>query len=482
MIDILVVGAGPTGLLMAAEAARFGMSCRIVDLLAVPLKYSRALAIQPRTLELFDHLGIVDRFLARGLKVRGVNPCTSQHRLAHFSFKKIDSDYPFVLSLEQNETEKILTEYLFSFGIEIEREVELVDLKQDRDRIFASLRHLRTGKEEKMEASYAVGCDGAHSFVRKQIGFPFMGTAFPSIFSLADVRLDWNRPQDELFLFLNSQGILGVIPMPGKKRFRLVFQLPRCQKCTEEQILEAPTLEEIQKRVEETIGKDATVSDPLWMANFHIHSRLVESYRKGRVFLAGDAAHIHSPAGGQGMNSGLQDAFNLGWKLASGQEDLIATYSLERHLWGQKLVRATRLGTRLATLRNPAAVCMRNWAIHTFAPHFERKILRAMGQISIHYSKSCIVKESGGLSGGPKAGTRAPNAPVGNSNLYALFRKTNDWHLLLFGNSSLFQKKGIRVHSIQDERAKAIYGVKDRGFYLIRPDQYIADRGKDYLF
>ena len=485
MIDVLIVGAGPTGLLMAAEAARYKMKCRIVDKLAVPEKQSRALAIQPRTLELFNHLGIAEEFLAKGLKIIAANPISGKKRLARISFETLPSDYPFILSLEQSETERILTKYLSTFGILVERETELISLAQDSDRISASLLDLKSGKENRIEAKWAVGCDGAHSQVRKSIGVPFSGKPFPSLFSLADVQLDWNFPRDELFLFLDSAGLLGAIPMPGERRYRLVFQSKKRLEIENEELLqtrEGPTLREVQELVRKRVGDEVKVSNPVWLADFHINSRLVENYRKGRIFLAGDAAHIHSPAGGQGMNSGLQDVFNLAWKLADGREKLLDTYNLERRSWGKSLVRTTRRITNIATLHNSAAVFLRNWAIRHFAAKIERRLACAVAQIAIRYPKSLIACEKGFFTDGPKAGTRAPDAPAasaGKRSLYSLFRQTTGFHLLLFGDFPSFEYSGLAIHRIDDERAKSIYGVKDKAAYLIRPDQTIALRCLD---
>ncbi len=463
MIDVLVIGAGPTGLLMAAEAARFGLSCRIIEKNSAPLDKSRALAIQPRTLEIFDHLGIIDRFLVKGLKIHAANPFSSQKRLAHLPFDSLESPYPFILSLEQTETEKILTDYLTSFGVKIEGESEFVDLSQDEEFATVSVR----GKEN-IKAKWVVGCDGAHSLTRKLLDFKFEGDAFPTAFSLADVELAWKYPHDEFFAFLNPEGILGVIPMPGKNRFRLVFQLDR--------VLEGdPNLKDVQEKVNKSVGPGVVVSNPLWTANFHINSRLVSSYRKGRVFLAGDAAHIHSPVGGQGMNSGLQDAYNLGWKLALGREGVLDTYSSERRAWGHSLVKATKLFTRVGTLRNPFLVFLRNLWIRFAIPKLGGRLARAIAQISIRYPKSSIVHESGTFSKGPKAGTRAPNAPVGNTDLYSIMRKTTLPHILFFGAKSVEIEGTVSVE-IQDERAFKIYGVVKPSVYLIRPDQYIGYR------
>lgn len=477
MLDVLVIGAGPTGLLMAAECARFKMQCRIVDKSTGPALQSRALAIQPRTLELFDHLGIVDEFLAKGLKVRAANPFSGKERLARISFETLQSDYPFILSLEQSETERILIGYLSRLGVSVERETELMDIRQTSDKVVALLRDNRSGKEETVEAKWAVGCDGAHSAVRKAVGIPFAGKPFHNLFSLADVQIDWNFPHEEVFLFLNRGGLLGAIPMPGLNRYRLVYQSGRDPDFSLSG--SAPTFQEVQSKVWETVGGEVTVSHPLWLADFHINSRLVKNYRKGRIFLAGDAAHIHSPAGGQGMNSGLQDAFNLAWKLADGRENILETYNLERRSWGKDLVLATRWATKLVTLRNPIAIALRNWAIAHLVPKFQPLLIRALSQTAIRYPKSIIASEKGHFAKGPKAGTRAPNAPVGHTDIYSLLRKTTGWHLLLFGEFGPVDFPGLAVHSIHDEKAKEIYGVEDRAAYLIRPDQTIAFRCLD---
>jgi 2-polyprenyl-6-methoxyphenol hydroxylase-like FAD-dependent oxidoreductase len=470
MIDVLVVGAGPTGLMMAAELARFGLSCRIIEQNPTPSEKSRALAIQPRTLEIFDHLGIIDRFLEKGTKVLGARSFFGSEPLAHISLQHLDSPYPFILSLEQSITEQILEDYLSSFGIQVEREVELIDLQEEESFIKATVCNHRSNQREEIQGKWVVGCDGAHSITRKLLQFPFEGKAFPTIFSLADVEIDWQRSHDELCTFLDPNGVLAMIPMPGKNRYRLVFQLA----AGNEEI--PPTLSQIQQKVSATAGSNVRVFNPLWIANFHIHNRLVAHYQKGRIFLAGDAAHIHSPVGGQGMNSGLQDAFNLGWKLASNNQKIMATYSLERHFWGRSLVKATWRFTKLATLRNRFGIGLRNWILRKLVPHLQDLLARAIGQLSIRYPKNLLVQKSGFFCSGVKEGTRAPNVPVGQSDLYSILRKSTLPHLLLFGYPSL-ERKGFVSLEMKDPKAWEIYGVKKPCVYLVRPDQYIGYRG-----
>ncbi len=467
-MDLLVIGAGPTGLFMAAEAARHGLSCRIIDKAPSPSLQSKALAIQPRTLEILSHLGIIDPFLSQGLKVHAANPISHFRPLARLSFEGLDSPFPFILSLEQSHTERILTDYLSSFGISIERDVEFLDLQQNAETVTATLLHQKTGQKEHVTASYLTGCDGAHSAVRKTLNIPFSGTAFPSAFSLADVEISWKYPHDELFLFLTPEGILAAIPMPGANRYRLVF--PSAQE---------PTLAQAEERVRRYADPQAHLSNSRWMAHFHIHSRLVKSYQKGRVFLAGDAAHIHSPAGGQGMNSGFQDAFNLIWKLK--YPHLLPTYTLERHAWAKNLLRTTRFATWVASWQNPLAQAPRNWGIEHLVPFCKVSLTRAIAQLSIHYPPSAIVRNSGSFNGGPPAGTRAPNTPLflhgQKTDLYTLLRRSTRYHLLCFADSlppSPIDAIPLLIRN--NTAANAIYGIQQPSTYLIRPDLYIAAR------
>ncbi len=471
MIDVLVIGAGPTGLMMAIEAIRHHLSCRIIDKALKPADQSRALAIQPRTLEIFDHIGLSSHFLNAGLKIGAGNQCFGSKKLFRLEFEKLDSPYPFMLSLEQSRTEEILVNHLNSLGAKAERGLELIDLVEKEDHTLAICQDAE-GKKSQIEAKWVVGCDGAHSLVRKTLSFSFIGKAFSSTFSLADVKIEWDYPHDELYAFLNPKGLLGAIPMPGEGRYRLVFE-----RIGEETEL---TFEEVKKILKERVARKALLSDPTWLANFHINSRLVQSYQKGRIFLAGDAAHIHSPAGGQGMNSGLQDAFNLAWKLSSNNLALINTYTLERRSWGKNLLKATKLFTELATLKNPIAIAMRNALLKWVAPLMQKKIIEAISEISIQYPKSLIALEAGSFQGGPKAGTRAPNLFLGNTDLYSAMRNTTKHHLLAFRRGakefSEFASNKMAIISVDHPEAARKYGVKSQGIYIIRPDQYIGYR------
>jgi len=513
MLDVLVVGAGPSGLLMASELARYGLKCRIIDRSALPTQESKAIVIQARTLEMFDHIGVIDSFLEKGIRLQAVTPISRGHPLAHVSFAHLPSPYPFVLSLEQRETEALLTQHLTSFGLTIEREVELTSFQETAEGIQATLRS-KSGQEELLPVKWLIGCDGAHSIVRKSLEFSFTGKAFKDVFSLADLYIDWDYPENQLFAFLDSQGFIVAFPIPGKKRYRLIFQLDRCRNQGGEKELPPPTLEETQALLQRYAGASVRLHDPVWMTNFHINSRMTSSYRKDHLFLVGDAAHIHSPVGGQGMNTGLQDAFNLAWKLAfvhqrRANDRLLDTYNLERHGFGKKLLEVTEKASHLATLRNPILLTLRNCLISTIArfSFVQNFLTRIISQTAIRYPKSLITRETG-VFGGPKVGMRAPDATLGDTSLYTLFRKSTCFHILLFTGpkpdpgvieecSHFAEEKKAQLILIRHPQlslarpqgildlngtAHRLYGASERTlFYCLRPDIYIGCKTEKLL-
>jgi len=319
--QVLVVGAGPTGLTLAAQLLARGIHVRVIDKGAGPASQSRALSIQARTLELLDTMGLADAFVGHGHRVRRLHWYASQRNLCDLDLARNGSRYGFVLDLPQSRTETLLRARVQELGGTIEQGVELARLAERGGAVDATLRDA-AGRESEVSAGYVVGCDGAHSRVRHEIGLPFEGQPYPQDWLLADVALDGAGSDGAVHAFFRPNGLpLVCIPMGGQ-RWRLVMANAG------DRGGQPPTFAEIQEQVAERAPWPIEVSDPQWLASFRCHLRSTSSYRRGRVLLAGDAAHIHSPAGGQGMNTGMMDAHNLAWKLA-----LVADGRAPRHLW-----------------------------------------------------------------------------------------------------------------------------------------------------
>jgi 2-polyprenyl-6-methoxyphenol hydroxylase-like FAD-dependent oxidoreductase len=443
-VPVLVVGAGPTGLMMASELARHGICCRIIDKAPRPSQLSKALAIHARTLEVFESIGIVDSFVAAGVKAHGGSIYANRKRIVHFLFDRLESRYNYALMLPQDETEVLLSRHLESLGVKVERSVELCAIRQDADSVTATLR-LADGGEERCRAEYLVGCDGAHSTVRHALNIGFLGAEYEENFALADIKVDSNLPDDEIVGFAGDKGIVFFFPITHG-RYRIIADVVATGS-------EDPTLEELQKIVDEQCHIEARLHDPKWTAYFKIHRRQAVAYRMGRAFLAGDAAHIHSPAGGQGMNTGLQDAYNLAWKLAATLQGRVTpavldSYAAERHAVGRQVLTTTDAMTRMMELRNPIAAHIRNRLASALSSLevFQSLARRNMSELAVNYRDSPIVAEYregvfgtfAALGGGPHAGDRAPDAdglllPDGSkARLFELLR--GDHHtLLLFG-------------------------------------------------
>jgi 2-polyprenyl-6-methoxyphenol hydroxylase-like FAD-dependent oxidoreductase len=354
--EVLVVGAGPVGLTMAAELARHGASCRIIDQLATPLPYCRAIGVTPRTLEVWDDMGIATPMIDAGLWL-GRSRSYLNHSPAQDTETDL-SDLPYgQLGIPQPETERILTAHLATFGITIERPVTLISFTQNSEAVNVELQHL-DGTTEKASFQYIIGCDGARSAVRHILDIPFEGDHYPITFMLGDVVLDTDLPRGMNLRSINApqQGppdFFVAIPLPARNRYRVSMLSPHQSPAGSApthglQTNEAPpTLEELQAVTDRLLPMKVTLSDLQWSSNFRIGMRLAAHYRKDRGFLAGDAAHIHPPTGGQGMNTGIQDAYNLAWKMALVLHDkaspkLLDTYEAERRPVGADVVARTR--------------------------------------------------------------------------------------------------------------------------------------------
>lgn len=449
-VDALVVGAGPVGLTMACELRRHGLTCRIIDKNDGPSIWSKAQVIHARTLECFQDIGVVDEVLARGRAVSNARIMTpGLQAVARVELGNIDSPYPYFMSLSQRETELLLAEHLEKHhGVRIERNVTLEGFSQDASGVHAKLGHI-DGSTEELQVPWLFGCDGAHSTVRKTLGLPFEGSTYEQRVIQADVRVDFPLAvhDDEIAVFLGPEGMLAFFPLPGEHRYRMLTFVDT----GDERPVELDTFKAL---LAERGPNGSEVSDPKWMVDFRIHCRLVARYRVGRVFLSGDAAHIHSPAGGQGMNMGIQDAYNLAWKVAlvqrgKAKDILVDSYEVERRPIAESVLRTTDASTKgftgVLTLKNPIAVGIRNHLMNFVSSLdvVKQRTGRSMSQIEIGYPKSPIVGQdqaslwSVGMGGsaehpglsdwvhfgdGPAPGARVPDLPVTEKTLFEILR------------------------------------------------------------
>lgn len=484
--EVLVVGAGPTGLTMAIELARRGVGVRIVDAAVGPSTDTRALGMQPRSLELYEKHGIVEELLSRGLRVSDFQVMSENQRIVHVRLGELDTPYPFLLMIPQNETQNVLTDHLAKLGVAVQRRVELIGLDQDGAGVTTELRHA-DGTVEKLRTPWLVGCDGAHSTVRHLLGLNFLGTAFEENFAVADLRMDWDLPHEMFFAFLNRGDFVAYFPMLHGWHRIAVAHRPG-------QVPEGDvTLDELQKAVERCGPPGAKIDEVRQAGRFRINQRRVERHSLGRVFLAGDAAHVHSVVGAQGMNTGIQDAFNLGWKLAtvvSGQAGLglLDSYPAERAPVAQRLVHGTRRITRMTLLRSPIPTAMRrNIAPLVLGRHrVWHTIARAISQTDVSYHDERAAAPEHRTAVGDRAPDVELSGPDGlrGARLYDLLDREKHT-LLAFGVdrdrlSAALAGRGcaelMDIVSVTDSAVRARYGVGGAELILVRPDGYIGFR------
>jgi 2-polyprenyl-6-methoxyphenol hydroxylase-like FAD-dependent oxidoreductase len=490
---------------MACELARHGAPFRIFEKNAEASPQSRALAIFPRTLEVFSTIGILDEVLAEGQRLGAVSLYNDTRQLARMEFEHIESPFPFAISLPQSRTERILQARLEALGGRVERQMELTGMEQNPKGVRAQYRRV-DGTGVTVEGSWLLGCDGAHSAVRHLMGMTFQGAQYEEEFLLADVKVDSDLPTDEAHLFLSKEGIFAYFPFAGG-RGRIIAADPSGTKHGAQE----PALDEIKEIVSQRCFHPMALSDAVWKAWFRISHRMVERYGNGRVYLAGDAAHIHSPAGGQGMNTGIQDAFNLGWKLALAARGLAAprlleSYETERMPVARSVVNLTDGMTRVAAAHSPAAQHLRDLLVPllTGIPFVKDAMAGRMSEVSIDYRGSAWVENHG--LGPVHAGDRAPDVALYDRAARAERRvfdllKTPGFVLLAFEGYEAAQAAETILRDLpgkvyrvtrpgqemapgmledRDCRARTAYGVGEEGLLvLIRPDGYVGYRGEN---
>lgn len=455
--DILIVGAGPVGLFLANECARRGLRWRLVEERASQSEYSKALAIFPRTLEIFDMAGLAGPFLERANRVTSVVVVTHGRRLAHMEFKPQESPYPFVAMVPQDVTEKLLVEQLQRKGGSVEYETKFISAVEQRDFVTVTLN--RKGTQSTLKAAYVVGCDGAHSAVRHLLNLPFEGAEYEDTFILADLETNDTLPANEMQLCPSELGPVAIFPMSATRR-RIVASIQKTEG-------DAPSLALVRKVLAERAPSSLEARGLNWSSYFRIHHRQVAHLRVGRFFVAGDAAHIHSPFGGQGMNTGLQDAWNLAWKLDlvlhnHAGDELLESYSAERRPVIKNVIETTHFLTKALGTPSKLAQVLRDAVIpmvSRLAP-FQHAFVQRLSELGITYRGSPIVEGAGerfwddSLRGG--AGIRSHFLLIFDNEADPAFTKAA--RQLADSFQDVLQLRTLAGHEIT----------------LVRPDGYVA--------
>ena len=487
LTEVLVIGAGPTGLVLALWLTRLGVKIRIIDKTAEPGTTSRALAVQARTLELYRQLDLTDAVIAEGHRVPAVNLWVQGEREARLAFENIGTGltpYPFLHIFPQDQHERLLIERLETFGVRVERRTELIGFTERDHGVSARLRGA-DGDEQECTASYIAGCDGARSTVREVTGTGFPGGTYRQVFYVADVEAAGEAVNGELHIDLDEADFLGVFPLAGAGRARLIGTV-RDERADRADTL---TFEDISDRAINHLK--LKVIKVNWFSTYHVHHRVTQHFRKGRAFLVGDAAHIHSPAGGQGMNTGIGDAINLAWKLAAvigGRADdtLLDSYESERIGFARRLVATTDRVFSFATAGGRFADLVRTRVapvLFPFAISFERVrefMFRTVSQTTLNYRNGPL---SSGQAGHVHGGDRLPWVAIDGVDNYSSLAAM-DWQVHVYGvaNPALAawcaeQDLPLHVFGWRNEYQAA--GLARDALYLLRPDAYVAlaDRG-----
>src|SRR5436853_4562899 len=498
--DVLVVGAGPTGLMLANQLARRGVRVRIIDRHAGPARESRALGVQARTLEIYSHLGIADQAVAIGKKADGAVLWAEGRRAARVPLGDIGRDvspYPYLLVLGQDDNERLLGDALRARGLAVQWNTELVGLAQDTDHGTATLKN-PDGSKSEARVPWLAGCDGARSTVRELSGIPFEGAPYQHVFFVADVQMTGSMAPDVLNVYLWRRGFHLLFPMRGTDHWRIVGILP-----PHLQGRDNLTFEETIPALRHEVGSELSFQACNWYSTYRIHHRRAARFHDHRCFLLGDAAHIHSPVGGQGMNTGLQDAYNLAWKLAlvvSGRAGaaLLDSYEAERVPVAKRLLSTTDRAFSLVVADSWLAGLFRTRVVPKIMAFLmglnwvQRLVFRTISQIGIRYRNSSLSETLAGLpEAAPRAGDRfpwlrlkfRPNGPTED-----LFGKLDDtrFSLIVVGQASPpggVSELGemVCIHEVPsdpaNDRELARAHVPRPSFYLLRPDGHVGLAG-----
>jgi len=496
--DVLIVGAGPTGLALACQLIRYGVDFVIIDKKETTTPYSKAIGVQARTLEIYEQIGLADKLIERGLiaekarlfaggKVRGEMPFTN--------IGKGLSPYPFLLIVEQGKHETLLYDQIKSGGRDVRWRAELTDFSQHEGGVTATLT-TPEGKTETVEAKYLAACDGAKSLVRHKLGLQFAGSTFERMFYVADVQLDWEYPHDALQVFLMKNSLLAFFPMVGDRQYRIVGTFPEEFAKDEGDVLYS----EIEERIRIDTELEFDITKVNWFSTYKVHTRHVDKFSVGRCFLAGDSAHIHSPAGAQGMNTGIQDGYNLAWKLAwvlkgKASIELLNTYSEERLPNAEALTKTTDRFFGLAAGDDALLAFIRIY-IFPYVAQFlfsldavKKFVFPRISQININYEDDTLSRESGAFK--VHAGDRMPWFEVDGASIYGRLHEPK-FHLVVFFDGKtdvppLPDDLMLKWEDIIDSTVISLYpnvteifGTTESFYIILRPDNYIGLISNDF--
>jgi 2-polyprenyl-6-methoxyphenol hydroxylase-like FAD-dependent oxidoreductase len=484
--EVLVVGAGPTGLVLALWLARLGVPVRIVDKAAEPATTSRAVAVQARTLEFYRQLGLVDRIVARGQHVAAATLWVAGRQVARVVFGDMGagiSPYAYAFIFPQDEHERLLIDCLREAGVSVERETELVDFEERGDHLVGRLKRA-DGRLEACTVAFIAGCDGAHSRVRETLSIGFAGGTYEHLFYVADVDARGIVMNGDVHVALDRTDFLAVFPLKGDHRARLVGTV-RDEAAHRRDNL---TWDDVGTRVIDWLRID--VERVNWFSTYQVHHRVADRFRRGRAFLLGDAAHIHSPVGGQGMNTGIGDAVNLAWKLAAvlqrrADDRILETYEPERIGFARRLVATTDQAFKGVTSSTATARVLRLHVVPLLLPLLfavravRRVMFRTVSQTAIHYRGSALSEgRAGALHGGDRLPWVQIDSPGRGGDNFAPLTSL-EWQVHVYGVASpeiraRCAERHLALYEFAWQPAMARAGLHRNALYLVRPDGYVG--------
>lgn len=492
--DVIIIGAGPTGLSLACQLIRHGIDFVIVEKNEGVTSFSKALGVHARTLEIYEQLGLAQKAVERGViagKVRLLEGGEIRGEVDLSNVGQGLSAYPYMLVLEQNKNEQLLYEYMQSHGKDVLWQTELESFSHTEAGVTAHVKN-SAGASQIIEAGYLVGCDGPKSPVRHALGLSFEGSTFERLFYVADVQIDWKFSHDALHVCLAKNSVVAFFPMRGENRWRIVGAFPEGHEKEEGEIL----YEEIEQRIKDEAEIELEISHVNWFSVYKVHTRHVEKFSVGRCFLAGDSAHIHTPAGGQGMNTGIQDAYNLAWKLALvlkgiASERIMDTYNEERLPNARRLLGTTDRMFNLAAGTDWLFGLIRTTVFPPMAKYIlsfdavKKRFFPLISQIGINYRDGSLSRHEGDEEFEVRAGDRLPYFLFEGKSIYDKLREPR-FHLLTFSDGeSDYQTVRSEIESeygsIVDYNVVPLYahvaeifGSEKPFNVLLRPDNYIG--------